>query len=282
MENIAKYKSEYRALFQHTDISNRMGVKLITGGILFDRTDYWCKGRIRDDYLLMYTFGGSAWVLEGAKKSELNPGDWFLIRPNIAHHYRDIESWSFGYIHFAGNLASEALDRINFFSRENLGFRQRNDTAANLLSDIIHSTSDPTAAGEIARNAKFLELLAALHGNYFEANPEMDIQSIVREYAEEHLKRVISLEELAKLAGMSQFHFCRKFREETGFPPMRFVQKLRIERAGKILGQSPNVKISAVAMEVGFADPLYFSKVFSKWTGMSPIEYRNFLLTPKG
>lgn len=277
MENIAIFKNDRQALFQATDISSRTDVKLITGGILHDRVNYWCKSRIRDDFLLLYTFDGTAWVQEGAKKRELKPGDWFLLRPGIVHHYRDITPWSFAYIHFAGELAAETLERVNFFSRENLGFQQCRGRGAKLLAEIIYM-SGITAAEDIVRAAKLIELLAVLQCDYFEPGPENDFLELVREYIRDNLDRVITLDELAKLVGLSQFHFCRKFRTKSGFSPLRFVQKLRIEEAARLLRQSGDGKILSVAEAVGFDDPLYFSKVFKKWTGMSPSDYKSLLL----
>jgi AraC-like DNA-binding protein len=278
MENIAGFENEHQALFQTTDISSRTGVKLITGAVLHDRVNYWCRGRVRDDFLLLYTFDGAAWVREGTKKRELKPGSWFLLRPGIVHQYRDTEPWSFAYIHFAGELAAETLDRIDFFSRENLGFQQSRSRAAKLLAEIIN-LSGITAAEEIVRAAKLIELLAVLQCDYFEPGQGSDFLELVRDYIRDNLDRAITLDELAKLAGLSQFHFCRKFRTKTGFSPLRFVQKLRIEEAAKQLRQSAAGKVLETAEAVGFDDPLYFSKVFKKWTGMSPSDYKSFLLT---
>ena len=59
------------------------------------------------------------------------------------------------------------------------------------------------------------------------------------------------------------------------------MQKLRIEKAKELLRQEPDDrKIYEIAALAGFKDPLYFSKVFSKWTGMSPEMFRIYAKDP--
>ncbi|HYF48777.1 MAG TPA: AraC family transcriptional regulator [Planctomycetota bacterium] len=88
-------------------------------------------------------------------------------------------------------------------------------------------------------------------------------------------RRAISLEELAKAAHMSVFHFARQFRRKTGFTPMEYVEKLRIARAQELLLGRSDLRLQEIAREVGYDDPAYFSRVFRKRAGVGPREYRN-------
>lgn len=78
----------------------------------------------------------------------------------------------------------------------------------------------------------------------------------------------VSIPELARLAGVSETHFRRLFREHTGRSPTQFLAAARISRAKELLTRGVPVKIAAA--EVGYRDVFYFSRVFKQLTGTSP------------
>jgi AraC family transcriptional regulator len=92
-------------------------------------------------------------------------------------------------------------------------------------------------------------------------------------YLHDNLRRDITLAELATLSGLSVAHFCRAFRESTGFPPHRYLLDLRIEKAKGMLAKTHD-PISVIATEVGYDDPSYFARLFRKQVGIAPMAYR--------
>ena len=93
------------------------------------------------------------------------------------------------------------------------------------------------------------------------------------EYLRLHLKRPITLQDLAEVAHMGSRQLSRIFMQRTGLPPMAYLRKLRMDRA-RVLLSTPALSIKQVAMEVGFDDPYHFSRVFHQAEGVSPLEYR--------
>lgn len=100
----------------------------------------------------------------------------------------------------------------------------------------------------------------------------------VTDYIGDHIDENISLERLAAVACMSRFHFARLFRHSSGLSPMEYVKRERIELAKQLLARR-EVRISAIAVEVGFFDQSHFTRVFRKLTGMSPGRYSRHLQT---
>jgi AraC-like DNA-binding protein len=78
-----------------------------------------------------------------------------------------------------------------------------------------------------------------------------------------------SLEELAELAKMSKFHFSRRYRQETGIPPMRDVRRLRLMTIRNLLATG-NMTLKEIAEENGFRDAADLSRSFRKEYGTSP------------
>lgn len=95
----------------------------------------------------------------------------------------------------------------------------------------------------------------------------------VRKKLDSDFRREISLEELAKLAGLSPNYLCRAFRNYTGKTIFTYLLEHRIQAAMRQLRQS-NDKIAAIAYENGFCDLSHFNRTFKRFIGVSPGKYR--------
>jgi len=82
-----------------------------------------------------------------------------------------------------------------------------------------------------------------------------------------------SVEETARAAGVSTFHFIRRFKRETGMTPGEFLLRYRIVRAMNLLAGTVN-PVAAVGRAVGYRDASAFSRAFQKVAGASPRAYR--------
>lgn len=94
------------------------------------------------------------------------------------------------------------------------------------------------------------------------------------DYVETHLGQEIKLADIAELLGMSQYHFCRLFRQSMGFSPYQYVIQKRVEQAKKMLRQLQNTSIAAIALECGFSSQSSLCKHFRNLTGVTPKAYR--------
>lgn len=81
------------------------------------------------------------------------------------------------------------------------------------------------------------------------------------------------LAELARLVNLSQYHFCRAFKEATGLPPHQYQVVLRMERAKELLATT-RLSILEVSTAVGYADQSHFGAVFRRHVGATPSRFR--------
>ena len=72
---------------------------------------------------------------------------------------------------------------------------------------------------------------------------------------------------------MSGRTFIRRFKKATHNTPLEYLQRVRVEVAKKSFGSTP-LHINEVMYKVGYQDEKAFRKVFKKYTGLSPLEYR--------
>ncbi len=88
-------------------------------------------------------------------------------------------------------------------------------------------------------------------------------------HIEENLGEGLTLGNLASVACVSRFHFARMFRQSTGYSPMAYVLRRRVERARLLLAQGYQ-KLSDLAAELGFCDQSHFTRIFRRMTGFTP------------
>jgi AraC family transcriptional regulator len=95
----------------------------------------------------------------------------------------------------------------------------------------------------------------------------------VLEYIRENVAEELTLEDLANVACLSVFHFCRAFKASTSSTPFEFVSNVRIQVAKDLLLNRHN-SIEDVAHFVGFSGGASFARAFKKIVGASPSQYR--------
>jgi len=95
----------------------------------------------------------------------------------------------------------------------------------------------------------------------------------VLEYIEQQYQSEITLDALAKVAGMNPKYFCRIFKEITQQTPMDYVIFFRIEQAAKLLSAT-ELSVIETGMECGFNDCSYFIRTFKRLKHMTPNQYR--------
>lgn len=97
------------------------------------------------------------------------------------------------------------------------------------------------------------------------------IASAVR-YIEASYAESLSVEGMARAAKMSRFHFSRRFRDETGRSPYRYLVDVRLERAAELLRRGRS-GVTETALTVGFSDPSRFARMFRVRFGASPARF---------
>ena len=114
---------------------------------------------------------------------------------------------------------------------------------------------------------------AAGHISMKQQEKTVNVVEKAKVYIAEHFSGEISLEETAKELGISSYYLSKLFKESENVNYIDYVNNLRIEYAKKQLMETEK-SIKEICMESGYGDPNYFSRIFKKWTGVTPTEYR--------
>ncbi|ACF14759.1 transcriptional regulator, AraC family [Chloroherpeton thalassium ATCC 35110] len=94
------------------------------------------------------------------------------------------------------------------------------------------------------------------------------------DYIETHLSEKLSLETIAKAAFFSPFHFHRIFHGLVGETLNRFIKRLRVEKAARMLADNPKQTVSDIALDCGFSTTSTLSRAFKETFSMSPTAWR--------
>ena len=78
---------------------------------------------------------------------------------------------------------------------------------------------------------------------------------------------------MTRLSGLAERSFTRRFREATGMAPLEYVHTLRLEEAKHML-ESAEDPVEGIANDVGYEDAAFFSRLFRRKVGLTPVQYR--------
>lgn len=107
-----------------------------------------------------------------------------------------------------------------------------------------------------------------------------DVPSTERKHIEEaalyldlHYAKSVDIATLIRRSGLPERTFNRRWRERYALSPLAYLIRKRIEASCRLLHETDG-KIYEIARDAGFSDPYYFSRLFRKYTGFSPLQYR--------
>lgn len=231
------------------------------------------RGRL--DYHMIYLYKGSgSFVIQG-NQTTVPAGSILLFSPSEPEFfsYQAKDAPEIYWIHFTGSECGELLDR---YSLESCAVGE-SPTLKQLFSETIRELQLKNPGFETVVLCNFYKMLVLINrlrlrqelpgGN--QLSIEKLVSELYRRYSEPW-----TLDSMAEYCGLSAGYFSHSFKKRMGCPPMQFLQSLRIGQAKELL-LSDSLTVSAVAALVGYEDPLYFSKVFKKETGLPPRVYQN-------
>ena len=94
-----------------------------------------------------------------------------------------------------------------------------------------------------------------------------------KDYIQDHLGESITIKLIAQQVYMSPTYFSVYFKEQTGETILDYITKTRLKKATDLL-ETTDLKIYDIAVQLGYQDTKYFSRLFRQWYGYTPSQYR--------
>ncbi|WP_406631351.1 helix-turn-helix domain-containing protein [Amycolatopsis sp. WGS_07] len=224
---------------------------------------------------VMETRRGGRWV-----RAPWEPGRLELMIPDqpAERRYRADESLASVQVHLpraafdsaAGQLGGPAVDFEALAASVNAG-----DPLAEEIVRTVGGAGDDLYA-ESAAAFLAMHLLTRHTRRSAEAVPKRENERMraVVTAMRERLAEPVTLADLADEVHLSVYHLVRVFKEATGVTPYRYLTRLRIDEAKRLL-RDTDLTLSQIAARCGFADPAVLSKAFLRETGVRPSAYRD-------
>ena len=242
------------------------------------------KGRVLSDYQLVYiTRGRGRFASAHCQECEIKEGDMFLLFPNEWHNYKPDPKtgWHESWIGFTGENIRKKIES-HFFSLEKVVFKIGiQEQLYNLYywANIVAQNQDPGYQQILAGIASLLLGVAYSKSRQeiFQDKQTNALVSKAKILMAENIGQnfLEGGKAIAQHIGVGYSWFRHIFKEYTGFSPNQYVIELKISKSKELLINT-NLTCQQISDMVGFETPSYFSIMFKKKVGFTPIEYRKF------
>ncbi|MBU0475326.1 MAG: AraC family transcriptional regulator [Bacteroidetes bacterium] len=233
-----------------------------------------------EQYILIYCTSGKGWIKFNKKKVIVNENEFFILPPNISHTYgADSKSpWSIYWLHFSGSKADYFNDIAGKVIKITISKIARVEDRAILFEEIFQNLEMGYSIENLEySNLSLWHFLASFkfisqfrHLRKIQTRDPVE-NSIL--FMKNNLRINLTLEMISAQGGLSSSHFSTLFRSRTGRSPIDYFINLKIQHACHIL-DTTKMRIKEVSQYLSYDDPYYFSRIFSKIMGISPIAYR--------
>lgn len=234
-----------------------------------------------EQHVLIYCVDGEGWFELEGRRETLQPGQILIIPKDVRHSYgADTNNpWSIYWVHFSG-IDAAWFGRI--LTPDSNIVPAGNDVEKRitaLFHEILNTFSRGISkmgimyASQVLRHllaVTFFDNRAFVPGQRSEGYLQCDK---IIDYMQRNLTTKMSLNKLARQAGLSVSRFSHLFKQATGVPPVEYFIRMRIQEACRLL-DTTTLSGKQIAEQLGFDDPYYFSRQFKKITGLAPRHYR--------
>jgi two-component system response regulator YesN len=196
------------------------------------------------------------------------------VDPNAIHDFLDNVFQDILPNHFSPNAARQlVLDFIHILRQVSFEYQLRWEEFGNQKPDLpkLLEQAETLRDWQIQIEKLVTDYIQSVKVNTY-PQASLTIRKALT-FIQSNFTRDLSLDEVARSAGVSKSYLCRVFPEYTGEHFSDYLQRIRIERAKELL-RFTNDHIYEIASKVGFWNSRYFSKVFHEIVGTSPADYR--------
>ena len=221
---------------------------------------------------------GSLRIVAGGRAIEAHDGDlvYFPHRRRYSSHWRDNAECIALYFNFQYRAIERYSTRLMAVDPEPFYFQTlpRTEDYPAFFKRLLADYETP------ARNLTALSAALGLYSRMSEVMareevpPVQDAIETALIYIETHCTEEFSIADVARQCGMSESRLYHCFREVTGTSPIEYKNRERIRRAIELLPDA-QLSVEDVAERLNFSSPAYFRRIFKKYAGGQPSDYRH-------
>lgn len=223
-------------------------------------------------------YSGTGRVICDGESFDVKKGDVFVANSNCMHAVHSDTGVTYQCLIIDSDFCQE-----NGIDTDKIVFRSiiDDDALAEKFDEVAREINSDNEFRNAAIRSTVLDFLVYLSRNYIEKDAFVDNRvkknaveniKIATVYIKSRIDQKLTLDEIAAQTGLSKFHFAREFKKIVGMTTVNYINILKCERARKMLS-SGNFLVHEVQELCGFENASYFTKVFKRFCGFSPMEY---------
>ena len=257
------------------------------------------EGETHDSWELMLINSGKHVIKNSGKAFVLEPSQAFLHKPLSYHGTLGPYGYS------SASIVSFTCNNSSALNKIAGRILDLNQYECSLFSNIItegealfkhdqssfwfsstQSTTPKTAAEQVIKNSLELLLISILRSVDDKENTEKSsnnpnvslLTTKIIDYLQNNYMNEFSLEELSQALSYNPNYLCRIFKEDMGCSIVTYLTRIRVFKAQIMLSQG-KIPIKEIAEMTGFSTIQYFNVLFKKYTHMTPLQFRNSIIT---
>lgn len=228
--------------------------------------------------VLEYVHKGCGTIVVDGKEYTARAGDVYIIHANTRHYYASSagDPWVKSFFNMHGPLCESLLKAYGLGQTTVIPAFDRPELFWQMHRNVVQAHRAKNT--NIFQNAAVeLHRLIQAFGAFCQKNsrqnaPDAEFRPVL-EYLAQNTRTIITNKQLANLIFRSEDYLVKGFRRFYGVTPYNYQLNLKIEAARQLLRQT-KLPVSAVGEMVGYGDAMYFSNIFKKKCGISPLKYR--------
>lgn len=227
---------------------------------------------------LFYVVGGTGGFQIENDTIQVKAHDLVVVNPNVQHTETSWNSAPLEYIVLGVDGLELSLPDKEDERYFTLSFKGLGNAVLTCMRMMLSEVEQKQpGADSVCQN--LLQVLIIQLMRSANVSPEKTVQATRREcatakwYIDSHFKEKITLDVLAKVAGVNKYYLAHSFSEEYGISPIQYLVDRRISES-RYLISSTDLPIGRIVQMLGFSSPGYFAQMFRRAEGMSPSEYR--------
>ena len=240
------------------------------------------KYEVLKDAVIHYISKGYGTFKINDEVYNLKQGDIFILLKgmNVEYIASMDEPWEYYWIGFSVSKANECLNRTAIIESYAASCKEDSKIPHIILNMCeISKTYNPSCSDDILLLKELYSLLYALIEEFprpFEYK-DKELHAYIQEainFINSNYMNSITVNEIANHVNLSRSYLYKMFIKNLKISPQKYLINLRMYKATLLL-KNTKIPIGEVASKVGYSDSLLFSKTFSRYFSMSPLNYRN-------
>lgn len=256
------------------------------GSDLYDNNDlgmYYCGKRvktmnhsygpeIRNYYLFVLVNEGEATFFHKNGVIRLKKHDLLVMCPGEKIHYIAETPWSIQWVGLYGQTVEKYMRLLSIDGEDPIVEVEEYDDMETLLDDLYEMMGDRSEYSRCRQIALIYQFFSLLLRNSSKKSV-VDIPESAKRIIDYNFNKNITVKDISNMLYLSPEHLTRQFTDRYRLSPKEYLIEKRIAFAKKLLTES-TACIREISNSVGYEDQLYFSRIFKKKTGLSPLEFR--------